>query len=101
MNNQSECKLHGVIPAIVTPMNEDGSVNYGLLEKQADYLMNAGVNGLFVCGGTGEGAYLTTEEKRQVYKTIRATVGKRLFLCLAAINSNTPATVREMAALAD
>ena len=101
MNNQSECKLHGVIPAIVTPMNEDGSVNYGLLEKQADYLMNAGVNGLFVCGGTGEGAYLTTEEKRQIYKTIRATVGKRLFLCLAAINSNTPATVREMAALAD
>lgn len=101
MNNQSKCKLHGVIPAIVTPMNEDGSVNYSLLEKQADYLMNAGVNGLFVCGGTGEGAYLTTEEKRQVYKTIRSVVGKRLFLCLAAINSNTPATLREMAALED
>lgn len=101
MNNQSSCKLHGVIPAIVTPMNEDGSVNYDLLEKQADYLMNAGVNGLFVCGGTGEGAYLTTEEKHQIYKTIRGTVGKRLFLCLAAINSNTPATLREMKALED
>lgn len=101
MKNEVTCKLHGVIPAIVTPMNEDGSVNYGLLEKQTDYLMNAGVNGLFVCGGTGEGAYLTTEEKRQVYQTIRSVVGKKLFLCLAAINSNTPATLREMKALED
>lgn len=97
----SKAELRGVIPAIVTPMNEDGSINFGLLEKQTDYLMNAGVNGLFVCGGTGEGAYLTTEEKRDVYHTIRNVVGSKLFLCLAMINSNTPATLREMKALED
>ncbi len=101
MKNKANYKLQGVIPAIVTPMNEDGSVSYALLEKQTEYLKNAGVNGLFVCGGTGEGAYLTTDEKRNVYKTIRSVVGKNLFLCLAVINSNTPATLREMKALED
>jgi 4-hydroxy-tetrahydrodipicolinate synthase len=101
MSNGQKCKLHGVIPAICTPMNEDGSINYALLEKQADYLIEAGVNGLFVCGGTGEGAYLTSQEKKQVYKTVRAVAEKKVFVCLAVINSNTPATLAEMDFLND
>ena len=28
-------QLRGVIPAIITPMNEQGKIDYGLLEKQA------------------------------------------------------------------
>lgn len=96
-----DCKLHGIIPAIVTPMNEDGRINHRLLERQTEYLMNAGVNGLFACGGTGEGAYLTTQEKREVYHTIRGVVGKHIFLCLAVINSNTAATLQELKELED
>lgn len=101
MSNGQKCKLHGVIPAICTPMNEDGSINFSLLEKQADYLINAGVHGLFVCGGTGEGAYLTSQEKKQVYQSVRSVAGKRVFICLAVINSNTPATLAEMDFLSD
>lgn len=100
-DDQQKYKLHGVIPAICTPMNEDGSINFSLLEKQADYLIEAGVQGLFVCGGTGEGAYLTSHEKKQVYKTVRSVAGKRIFICLAVINSNTPATLTEMDFLSD
>ena len=96
MKYGSKCKLHGVIPAIVTPMNENGSINYKFLEKQTDYLVNAGVNGLFICGGTGEGAYLTSQEKMDVFNTIRSVAGHKVFLCLAMINSNTPATLKEM-----
>lgn len=92
-------ELRGVVPAIVTPMQEDGSVSYALLEKQAQYLKQAGVHGIFVCGGTGEGAYLTQEEKRNIFRCVRDVVGEELFLCLAVIESNTNATLREMDAL--
>lgn len=101
MSNGQKGKLHGVIPAICTPMNEDGGINHALLEKQANYLITAGVHGLFICGGTGEGAYLTSQEKKQVYQTVRSVAGKKVFICLAVINSNTPATLAEMDFLSD
>ena len=40
--------LHGVVPAIVTPMNQNGDIDTSSLKKQADYLIACGVNGLFV-----------------------------------------------------
>ncbi len=96
MSKGSKCKLHGVIPAIVTPMNQEGDIDYALLEKQTAYLCNAGVHGIFVCGGTGEGAYLTIEEKIEIFKKIKEVAGKKAFLCAALINSNTRATLNEM-----
>jgi len=93
---RTKYKLHGVIPAIVTPMNKAGDVDYKLLEKQAAYLVDAGVNGLFVCGGTGEGAYLTTREKIEIFETVKSVAAGRVFLCAALINSNTRATLAEL-----
>lgn len=92
-------KLHGVIPAIVTPITQEGKLDLNLLEKQTDYLVKAGVQGLFICGGTGEGAYLRTEEKAEVFRTIRGAAGTKIFLCLAAIQSNTRAVLDELDAL--
>lgn len=94
-------KLHGVIPAIVTPLTEEGKISFDLLEKQAAYLVRAGVHGLFVCGGTGEGAYLKTEEKAEVFRVIRNVVQGKVFLCMATIQSNTRAVIEEMRALED
>lgn len=99
MKTGSNCKLHGVIPAIVTPLRPNGDVDEALLRKQTEYLVSSGVNGLFVCGGTGEGAYLTTAEKKRVFEVIQETAAGRVFLCLAVINSNTRATLAELEAL--
>lgn len=93
---KSQFKLQGVIPAIVTPMNQAGDVDYSILEQQAAYLVDAGVEGLFVCGGTGEGAYLTTQEKIDIFKTVKSVAAGRVFLCAALINSNTRATLSEL-----
>ena len=94
-------KLQGIIPAIVTPIDEDGKLNLKLLEKQAGYLLDGGVQGLFACGGTGEGAYLKTEEKRLVFHTLKQMLPEDKFLCAALINSNTRAVADEIAALGD
>lgn len=94
-------RLHGIIPAIVTPVDESGALDRELLKKQAEYLIRAGVNGLFLCGGTGEGAYLKTEEKLELCRVVRSIAGDGLFLCMAMIHSNTRAVLEEMDAMRD
>ena len=53
-----------VLTAMVTPFNGDGSVNYGVAEKLASYLVDNGSDGIVVCGTTGESPALEHEEKK-------------------------------------
>jgi N-acetylneuraminate lyase len=59
-------KLTGLIAAPFTPFNADGSLNLGMIERQAMALVETRVNGAFICGTTGEGVSLTTAERLQV-----------------------------------
>ncbi|MFC4995571.1 dihydrodipicolinate synthase family protein [Rubritalea tangerina] len=63
MNNYT---MKGLVPAAYTPMFEDLSVNYDAIEAMASYLKASGVNAIFICGSTGEGCNLTTEERKKV-----------------------------------
>ncbi|MFP4355620.1 MAG: dihydrodipicolinate synthase family protein [Phycisphaerae bacterium] len=59
-------RLEGLIAAVVTPMNPDGSL---CLERVADvvsFLQSRNVKGAFVCGTTGESASLAADERRAV-----------------------------------
>ena len=60
-------KLTGLISAPFTPMNGDGSINLEKIKDFADHVNGLGcVNGVFICGTTGESASLTTEERKAV-----------------------------------
>jgi N-acetylneuraminate lyase len=59
-------KLKGLIAAPFTPMFEDGSLNVGMIAPYAAKLKNDGLNGVFVCGTTGEGMLMTPEERMTV-----------------------------------
>jgi len=59
-------KLTGLIAAPFTAMNADGSLNLPMIERQAAALAENGVNGAFICGTTGEGLSLTTDERVQI-----------------------------------
>jgi len=56
----------GLIAAPFTPMHPDGGINLDLIKKQADFLRNDGVTGVFVCGTTGESMLLTVEERMAI-----------------------------------
>ena len=58
--------LSGLIAAPHTPFHPHGNVRYETIERQAQLLSNNGVSGAFICGTTGEGASLTTEERMRV-----------------------------------
>ena len=56
--------LKGICAALCTPFTGDGEkVDEALLKNHLDSMLEAGVHIILVCGGTGEFAYLRTEEK--------------------------------------
>ncbi|HIU87381.1 MAG TPA: 4-hydroxy-tetrahydrodipicolinate synthase [Candidatus Avilachnospira avistercoris] len=71
-------ELKGIIPPIITPMNEDESVNYEELRRQVDRLIEGGVHGIFPFGTNGEGYILTADEKKKVLETVIDQVNGRV-----------------------
>ncbi|CAM4176145.1 dihydrodipicolinate synthase family protein [Streptococcus penaeicida] len=70
-------EIKGIISPIITPMNEDESVNHDELRVQIDRLIENGVHGLFVFGTNGEGYILSEEEKIEIMKTtVKQTAGR-------------------------
>lgn len=70
-------RLEGLVAAVFTPMNQNGEINLEAIDKYAQYLIQSGITGVFVNGTTGEGASLTTEERKQILERwITAIDGK-------------------------
>ena len=66
-----------LLTAMVTPFHEDGSVNHEAAAQVARHLVDAGNDGVVVCGTTGESPTLTTEEKLALFRTVVQAVGER------------------------
>ncbi len=89
-------ELLGTGVALVTPFNEDQSVDFVGLARLVNFQIDNGVNYLVVLGTTGEPATLTKEEKEQVKETIIKTNNGRLPLVLGIGGNNTMAVVEEI-----
>ncbi|HZW83441.1 MAG TPA: 4-hydroxy-tetrahydrodipicolinate synthase [Candidatus Deferrimicrobium sp.] len=72
-----QLQLKGIIPAVLTPFVND-EVDYASLAKYVDWLIGHGVHGLFPVGTNGEGAVLSTEERKLVAETVVMTAKKRV-----------------------
>jgi 4-hydroxy-tetrahydrodipicolinate synthase len=69
--------LGEVLTAIVTPFQEDGSVDVDAFRELAAFLCDNGSDGLVVCGTTGESPTLTDEEKLELFAAAVDAVGDR------------------------
>jgi len=57
----------GVITAMVTPLkNNGGEVDFQALDEYCDFLLDKGINGVFICGTTGEGPKLKIDERMKI-----------------------------------
>ncbi|MDR6160204.1 4-hydroxy-tetrahydrodipicolinate synthase [Chryseobacterium sp. SLBN-27] len=81
--------LKGVGVALVTPFNEDLSVDFDSLTKLVDFNIENGTNYLVVLGTTAEAATLSAEEKKQVIEHIIKVTNKRVPLVLGIGGNNT------------
>ena len=73
-----QAEIKGIIPAILTPMNEDESINLDVMREQIDRLIDGGVHGLFPFGTNGEGYILNEKEKEEILEATIAQVNGRV-----------------------
>ena len=83
----------GVLPAVTTKFTEDDRLDHAEMERCFALQMEAGCDGIIVCGSLGEGPMLSVEEKLAVLKTAQGVArGKPVLLTI-----NEPATRDGMA----
>ena len=87
--------FNGAGVAIVTPMNNDLSVNYGKLEEIIDFQINNGTDAIIIAGTTGESSTLSMEEHRDVIKAAVKFVNKRVPV-IAGTGSNCTKTAIQL-----
>ena len=86
--------FEGAGVALITPMNEDGSVNYIKLEEILEEQIAGGTDCIIACGTTGEASTLTVEEHLDVIKRTIEIVNKRIPV-IAGTGSNSTETAVE------
>ena len=59
-------KFTGVIPPVVVPDTEDHQLDVASFERSINRMIDAGVDGLFFLGSSGEVVFSTDERRRQI-----------------------------------
>ncbi len=85
----------GAAVAIITPMNEDGSVNYEEFAKFVDWQLENGTDSIVICGTTGESSTLRVVEHLECIKWCINYVNGRCKV-IAGTGSNSTACAIEM-----
>jgi len=92
---------NGVLPAVTSKFDEDGALDHDEMARCFGLQMQAGCDGLIVCGSLGEGPMLTHDERIEVLKIARAAAGgKPVLMTIAAASTHEACVVARMAARA-
>jgi 4-hydroxy-tetrahydrodipicolinate synthase len=84
--------LIGSLVAIVTPMSDDGNIDYSAFKKLIDWHVESGTKGIVVAGTTGESATLTVEEHTSLIEAAVAHAAGRVpIIAGTGANSTTEA----------
>ena len=88
--------IKGTGVALITPFNEDFSIDYDSLEELINYQINGGIDFLVVMGTTGESATLSSQEKMEVITFCKKINNCRLPIVLGIGGNNTFALIEEI-----
>ncbi|MCT8158672.1 dihydrodipicolinate synthase family protein [Pseudoruegeria sp. SHC-113] len=80
--------LTGIVPILLTPFNDDGSIDYGSLRCEVDAMVRAGVHGIGIAIGS-EIFKLTREERREMLRAVADQIEGRMPLIM---NVSAPGT---------
>lgn len=71
-------KIQGIIPALLTPFDENKEINLTALEQQIERLIEQGVGGFYACGSTAECFLLSEDERKQLLECVVKKVDGRV-----------------------
>lgn len=73
MSDRLDHALRGVVPPVVTPLRADQTLDEESFLRQVRRCLDAGCSGVFVAGSSGEGPWLTAEQRRRVVELAAGT----------------------------
>ena len=86
-------QLGKVLTAMVTPFDKDLRVDLNRAAELAAYLVEHGSDGIVVGGTTGEAPTITTQEKIDLCRVVKQTVGDRASVVAGTGNNNTQESI--------
>lgn len=66
----SNILFRGIMPALVSPLNEDGTIKRAAVKPLVDHMLNAGCSGFYVCGATGEGTVMQASARMEMIEAV-------------------------------
>jgi 4-hydroxy-tetrahydrodipicolinate synthase len=90
-------RFPGIIPAVTTPFDASGAIDFEALAGNVSALLEAGVHGVVATGTMGEAGSLSTAERRSVVEAVARAVDGRVPL-IAGVSAGTPAAAIALAA---
>ncbi len=78
----------GLYTALVTPLNEDKTINYSCLKKLIDFQIESGVAGIVILGSTGESQMLSFDDKLTLIEKVTSYVKKRTLVIVGITASD-------------
>lgn len=87
--------IQGSYTAIITPFNEDGTLDYAALTKLLHMQVEHGIDGIVAVGTTGESPTVSHKENIDIVKHVIETVGSRVSV-IAGTGSNSTAEAINM-----
>lgn len=80
MDLSQPSQFHGILPALITPLDPAGALLPGAMEKLLERVYTAGVDGVYVCGSTGEGLLLPVEQRKRALEVVvrNSPAGKQI-----------------------
>ena len=83
-------KIKGVLPALVTPFDENENFDEGRMRAIVDFLIGRGVEGLYVTGSTGEAFMMSPDERKRALEVVTDEVKGRVPVIahIGAISTN-------------
>ncbi|MBQ3080723.1 MAG: dihydrodipicolinate synthase family protein [Clostridia bacterium] len=84
----------GIIPALVTPIDENGKVLREASKKVIDFEISQGADGFYILGATGEGLVLTEETRKEFAELSVQQVKGRLPIIDHIADMNLPTAIR-------
>ncbi|MBI4908458.1 MAG: dihydrodipicolinate synthase family protein [Acidobacteria bacterium] len=93
-------QLFGIIPPLVTPFRQDGTIDYESLRAEVEHMIRVGAAGVAVCGSTGEGHTLSTEETRAIVGCAMEAAAGRIPVIAGIITNSTASAVERGRAVA-
>ncbi len=93
--------LHGVLPALATPLTRDGAVDEPAIARLVEHVLAGGVHGLLPLGSTGEAASLDQASRRKVLAAVVEAANGRVPVICGVVQSRLDDAIADVSAAAE